>query len=153
AFWCAAFSPDGKTLATGHGPGEVRLWSVENGTQSATINNNDGQVLSVAYSRDGRYLAVGGQNRTVKVYDARTRGLVVSFAGHEQHRGQTVGYYDWKWTLRALALSPDGNLVVSGGNDRTVRVWDVANRRHLRTITHSEPVTAVAFHPGGKLVA
>jgi WD40 repeat protein len=153
AFWCAAFSPDGKTLATGHGDGEVRLWNVRTGTLSSRIANGDGQVLSVAWSGDGRLLAAGGQNRTVKVYLAATRAFQFGLSGHQQPAAPWDGVKGWQWHLRALALSPDGNLAVSGGNDRTMRVSDIANRRQVRSILHSDALTALAIHPGGKLVA
>ncbi len=69
--WAVAFSPDGKTLASGGGdwgkPGTVKLWDTAKWKESAQIDHPD-EVLSVAYSPDGGRLAVAGMGRDVRVW-------------------------------------------------------------------------------------
>src|SRR5262249_5174457 len=56
--------------------------------------------------------------------------------------------------VAAVAYSPDGRLLASGGEDKMVRIWDVATAREIRTLTgHINDVTSVAFSPNGELVA
>jgi WD40 repeat protein len=53
----------------------------------------------------------------------------------------------------AVAFSPDGHTVVSGSHDKTLKLWDVASGRELKTLSgHSDLITAVAFSPDGRTV-
>jgi WD40 repeat protein len=65
-----AFSPDGKTLASGDQEGTVRVWVLATRHQiSAPLTGNAGPVLSVAFSRDGKTLASAGADHTVRLWD------------------------------------------------------------------------------------
>ena len=61
------------------------------------------------------------------------------------------GHSNW---VRSCCFSPDGRLAVSGSDDKTVRIWDVATRQCIRVYDdHSGYVNTVAFHPDGTCVA
>jgi WD40 repeat protein len=73
------FSGDGKTLASGCGdkfnpgePGEVRLWDVATGKEQATLKGHKEAVVCVAYSPDGKTLASGSRDETIKLWDVAT---------------------------------------------------------------------------------
>ncbi|HEX6074315.1 MAG TPA: WD40 repeat domain-containing protein, partial [Micromonosporaceae bacterium] len=100
-------------------------------------------VYAVAFSPDGRLLATGSDDRTVRLWDPATGDPIGRpFTGHT----------DW---VRAVAFSPDGRLLASGGDDKTVRLWDPATGGPIgRPLTgHTGPVWAVAFSPDGRLLA
>jgi WD40 repeat protein len=67
--FAVAFSPDGRWIISGGGPGEVKFWDVESGRLLKTLPEKiEGGIESVAFSQDGRWLAAGGDDYTVKVW-------------------------------------------------------------------------------------
>jgi WD40 repeat protein len=68
-----AFSPDGKTLASGSDDNTVKLWDAQTGQELATLKRHDDNVHSVAFSPHGKMLASGSGDKTVKLWagDAR----------------------------------------------------------------------------------
>ncbi len=98
-------------------------------------------VYAVAYSPDGKRLASGSYDRTVKVWDAATGEEVRTLRGHAK-------------AILGVAFSPDGRRLASASDDHTVKVWDVASGTAVRTLAgHTDVVAAVAYQPGGRLLA
>ena len=99
------------------------------------------QWEALAYSSDGRTVALGGESGVILLWDLRKRLLLGRLTGHRD-------------AVMSLAFSDDGKQLVSGSYDKTVRVWDVALRREVQLLTgHSNSVLAVAFASDGALVA
>ena len=145
-----AFSPDGKQLASGYQYGSVRLWDVDktlavkeiNTAEPAqTIRIGDVALVSLAYSPDGKRLAVGSADYRITLLDLINRKVLRSFVGHDGE-------------VTALAFSPDGTRLASASHDRTVKVWDSSSGKKLLTLAgHSGPVDAVAYSADGKSIA
>jgi WD40 repeat protein len=107
-----AFSPDGRSLVSGDMAGTVKLWDVAEGTMRAMLGTYEDEVSAVAFSPDGGTLAVA-VGRTVRLWDLKTRSVTANLEGHEGR-------------VKCLAYSSDGTLLASGGYDKTVRLWRVA---------------------------
>ena len=78
-----------------------------------TLAGHSRSVTAVAFSPDGKRIASGSDDQTVKVWDAATGDLEKTLAGHSR-------------SVRAVAFSPDGKRIASGSNDKTIKLWDVA---------------------------
>ncbi len=106
-----------------------------------TLTGHSGQVYSLAYSPDGRYLASGSSDKTIKIWETATGTELRTLTGHSM-------------TVWSVAYSPDGRYLASGSLDKTIKIWEVATGKELRTLTgHSHSVKSVVYSPDGRYLA
>lgn len=109
--------------------------------RSTTLEGHTGKVDSIAFSHDGKILASGSWDNTVRLWDVDTHKEITSLTGH------TGPVY-------SVAFSRDGKILASGSYDRTIRLWDVATHTNIVTlIGHKDAVSSLAFSPNGKMLA
>lgn len=98
-------------------------------------------VVAIAFSPDGRLLASGSIDTTIKLWETTTWRELRTFSGHTA-------------PVRWVAFSPDGRWLASGANDKTVRLWNLGAGREWRTLAgHGAQVASVAFSPDGRWLA
>jgi WD40 repeat protein/mono/diheme cytochrome c family protein len=179
--WCVAFSPDGTQLLSGSKDATVRLWDVETGRELRRLEGHSDLVTSVAFSPDGRRALSAGLEQEVLLWDLDKGATVKDFTFHQDASyfngvafipdasrclvcaGPTIYLADTRTgkTLCALTghtgwvtgavFSPDGKRVLSGADDRTVRVWDVGTGHVVKTLQgHEAGVKSVAFSGDGR---
>lgn len=123
-------------LATAGYDNQLRLWRVDNGGCHRTFQHPDSQVNALAILDGGATVAAAGHGR-VSFYDTHGRAStpVTVYDGH-------VG------NVTALGMSADESWMYTGGEDETVKIWDIrASPDHQREFTHQSPVTSVVVHP------
>lgn len=111
----STFSPDGKVLAGGCYRGTIRLWDIETGNEICKIKGSTAKgvkarISSLIFSKNGNHLISADCNGKIRVWDLQTRQCICVLEGHSRE-------------ICSIALSPDGNTLVSSGLDRTVRFW------------------------------
>ncbi len=136
-----AYSPDGKTLASGSFQ-EVTLWDAEKGTVKARVPGFADRVVALAYSADGKLLATGGgaptEDGEVKVFTADGKPAFEVKSGHSD-------------TVFGVAFSPDGKLLATSGADKFVKVWEVPSGKFVKSFEgHTHHVLDVAWTADGK---
>jgi WD40 repeat protein len=106
-----------------------------------TYHGHTNRVTTVAWSPDGKYIATGSANNTVRMWDATTGAQVFVYRGHQG-------------SVNALAWSPDGREIASGAADNTVQILETATGKRWFTYRgHSNTVSAVSWSPDGKFIA
>ncbi|MGW7531370.1 nSTAND1 domain-containing NTPase [Amycolatopsis sp. NPDC054798] len=146
----AAFSPDGKTLATDSNDNTVKLWDLSDRSRPAlraSLAGHQKYVAALAFSPDGRTLASAGGDTTVRLWD-------VSGPQHPAAAAKTlIGHAD---NVARIAFSPDSRTLATGSKDTTVRLWSVngpSDAGPLATLRgHTDEIDGLGFAPDGRHV-
>jgi WD40 repeat protein len=138
--WCLAIA-EGPTLAFGGGARGVTAWDLKR-KQPMHLRQST-NCLAVALSRDGKWLAASA-DRMVKLFDVPRAREIATLEGH-------------KGMIRALAFSPDGHTLATGGADKTIRFWHVGGTGPMQPRRVFEwpigVVYSVTFSPDGMVAA
>ncbi len=135
-----AYSPDGTRVVTAGSDAELgaaKVWDVKNGTSRLLTGHRD-YVVSASWSADSKRIVTGGggRDKSVNLWDADSGRLLASFAGHQED-------------IEAVAFFPGGTRLISASEDKTIKVWDIAERRVLLTAIGFGDEGYVSYTPEG----
>jgi WD40 repeat protein len=147
AFWCVAFSPDGKFVAAGYHESRIKIWDVATHKEYATLEGHAIAVMDLVFSSDGKTLFSASVDGTIKVWDVATAKETASLKND--------------FLVRSLALSPDNKTLAAGGGkyDRqadkwtvgAVALWDIPTRKVRSTLeVQAVPINCVGFTPDSR---
>ena len=145
-----AFTPDGTGVFTAGADGKARLIGIPNpdgtpapgvGVQAREFTGHAGGVNDLTVSPDGLHLVTAGDDKTVRVWEAKTGRQVRSFQGH---LAKVLG----------VTVRPDGRQVASAGADGSIRLWDLSPTDDQIVLKDAAgPVWGAALGPDGKRLA
>jgi uncharacterized caspase-like protein len=101
--------------------GQVQLWDVETGREIGTIKGHGRAVTKVAFSRDGKLLATGASDNTIKIWDVASKRELVTLTGHTS-------------SIESIDFNPDARLLASASDDGSTFLWDAKTGEHLLTL-------------------
>jgi WD40 repeat protein/serine/threonine protein kinase len=129
-----AFVLDGGLVVSGAHEG-LLAWDVKSGEQVSKFEGGAGLVTA---SSDGRRIASGGADNTVRVWDVETHKELRQFTGHT-------------YSLDSVAFSPDGRRLLTADQSKVFRLWDVDRGTELRQfVGHTDAVRSVIFTKDGR---
>ncbi len=155
-----AFLPDGHWIAAAVGTGgwrvrseadppypkilgEAYIWDTKTGRLKHKLTLATGQILSIAFSPDSRFAAVGAGDTTIRLWDLSAGQSKWVVTGQARH-------------VTSVAFSPDGKQIIAGSWDKSIRFWDAKTGQLKRVLTpqNSEgQIFAVAIAPRGRFMA
>jgi WD40 repeat protein len=177
-----AFSPTGKSLASGSHDQTVRLWDIETQVCHKVLQGHTSWVQAIAYDSTGNLLASGGNDKEIRLWQTETGECIQILRGHpnrilsvlfhpkepmlisssdrtvklwDVQSGQCLHTFDIavNWAL-SLAIHPEGNTIVTANDQTKVQFWDLATGTPIgQLLNYQTLVWAVACHPDGQQIA
>jgi WD40 repeat protein len=118
----------------------VRLWDLE-GNEIKKLEGHTKRVISVKFSRDGRYLVSGSQDKKIRLWDLKNlRKNPIEYPPHDD-------------AVRTIAFSLDSKFIISGSSDTTIRIWDLYGKQIGSSLTgHRDSVRSLKVSLDGKFI-
>ncbi|PSN19883.1 hypothetical protein C7271_05000 [filamentous cyanobacterium CCP5] len=135
------FSPDSTLLTVATENGKLHIWRTGQGqfVPVTSLLVHDAPLTDTAFSPDGRYIATGSADLTIRVWD------LASILNVENRQ---VTWMQAGGPISAVNFSPDGTYLVSASQDNAVRVWTMAGKNVL-CIIHNQPLSLTRFSADG----
>lgn len=145
-----ALTADGTQLVSGSQDKSIRIWSIESGAEIRKIDSPS-PVHDLCLSVDGKEVIAAHDDGVIRVWSVAAPAEAPPEGEAEKPLREMKGHSK---PVRSVALVlPAGQLVLSGSDDNTARIWNLSNGSAARTLNHGGPVVSVSSRPDGKFVA
>ena len=116
-----AYDPLGSKLATGGGDNIIKIWDTNSGNEISAIKVFSKPITSLSFNLEGSLLAAASTEKVCKIINMKTERAFHSFMGHTD-------------TINACSFCLRSQKVLTGGSDRTIRIWDVQKNMGIKTV-------------------
>jgi len=135
-----AVDPTGIWVATGDRDGKTVLHGAHSGNTAFVLSSTGGEILSLAFSRDGDILAVGGSSGIIELWDVARQQIVTSWVAHSNG-------------ARSMVYTIDNKVLITAGTDGAIRLWNVSTGERLASYTqHGNTVNSISLSEDGTLL-
>jgi WD40 repeat protein len=177
--YALAITSDSRQVFSAGGDKTIRIWDLEQGQETASIEGFASNVNALALTPDELYLLAGFMDGAIQVIDWRTLRIVARLLGHSKQVNaiccnENSPYFVSAsadktlitWDIHKLkkhrvlkghsgvvtdvVLSPNGKIAVSASNDKTLRIWDIKHGRKLGVMQSDWPQSSLAISPDGR---
>ena len=122
------------TIAVGMPSGKIITLDGITGSHTAILSDHTNGVRSLAFSPDGRSLVSGSYDKTIKLWDVQTGGVIKTFYGHTE-------------CVLSISISADCTMIASGSADKSIRLWNIQTEECCHVIEQQDLVSCVRFSP------
>ncbi|QHG17634.1 hypothetical protein A6V25_12855 [Nostoc sp. ATCC 53789] len=149
-----AVTPNGQQVISASDDKTLKVWNLATGEEQFTLNGHSSYVNAVAVTPNGQQVISASDDKTLKVWNLATgkEGFFTFIRNLITRRKifTLKGHSDW---VKAVAVTPNGQQVISASYDNTLKVWNLATGEEQFTLNgHSHWVNAVAVTPNGQQV-
>ncbi len=151
---------DGKILFVGSEDGKIRLWNMQTGKLQYTISEHTKSITTLALSSDGKTLVSASDDGTVKIFDIKIEQNKAITISNSQSRNFLNPLKKGK-IITSLGMSSDGKIIVIGGQDETIFIWEKQNKQFKELpsgdtgieslVMNNDATIIVSGHYGGKI--
>lgn len=153
--YAIAITPDAQMMLSGGNDRIITVRHLGTGRILRTFTGHTGSIYALCLTPDGKTLISGGRDTTIKLWNLDTLGNYKSISPTRRVIADVLldtftGHSD---SINCLAISPDGAILASGSEDKTIKVWDVETGECLASLEgHEAGVKALAISPDGQLL-
>jgi len=141
------YHPTGKFIASASSDETVILWTNAVNYQKELIKSHSAPIRAIDFSKDGSLLLTGSDDKTIKTWKLKQKKVKGRDRIFADFNSSILGHTNW---IRSAQFSPDARLIVSGSDDKSVKLWDVTKKKNLISfVDHLDVVRDVKFHPDG----
>ena len=150
--WDIATSSDGKLFATVSEDNTLKLWRGD-GRLWQTLQQPQSSFRSVVFSPDSRLMVTGSNNYMVQLWDLGDRVSLPSGDRDQSPIKLLRTFKGHQATVFSVAITSDGKTIASGGDDRTIKIWNLEGELLHNIKAHKERIGKLTFSPDGQFLA
>jgi WD40 repeat protein/uncharacterized caspase-like protein len=128
-------------ISTTKGDSKIKLWDLDSENDVVDVfEGHQGGVNSIVLSKNGKFLVSGGEDKTVKIWDTKTKKIVATLKGHTD-------------SIKTVAVTFDNKYIASAGYDKTIKIWNLQGKLLQSIEAHNLAITDLQFTTDGQTLA